>query len=157
MEPFLELINPKLLTAPEADMAMVVYEKEVETEQADTTLVDPKFTSTYEVTLPEQQVVSQFDIGSTSRMKPSESESIPLVLKTLEELKQENEVVRSRLDRQGNMFKEQAQTNTKIEGLLQAILSRLPPQPKTKIFFMLFHVSVKYFFVIVCFSVSLSF
>lgn len=56
-----------------------------------------------------------------------EAEHIPLVLRTLQELKQENVAIRSRMDKQDDMFKEQARTNTKIKGMLQAILSRLPP------------------------------
>lgn len=60
-------------------------------------------------------------------MKPVEDAKLtPLVRKTLQDLKQENEVVRNRLDKQDDMFKEQAQTNTKIEGMLQVILSRFP-------------------------------
>lgn len=51
------------------------------------------------------------------------AEHIPLVLKVLQELEQENEVVRTRLDKQDIMFKEKTQTNTKIEGILQAIMS----------------------------------
>lgn len=46
-------------------------------------------------------------IGTISGTKPYESESIPLVLNTLDELKQENEVVRSCLDKQEDIFKEQ--------------------------------------------------
>lgn len=57
----------------------------------------------------------------------SGSEPIPLVLKTLQELKNENQVVISHLDKHDEILKEQAKTNTKIEGMLQAILSRLPP------------------------------
>lgn len=56
-----------------------------------------------------------------------EVEFIPLVLNTLEELKQENVFVRTHMDKQEDMFKEQAQTNTEIKGLLQVILSRFPP------------------------------
>lgn len=50
-----------------------------------------------------------------------------LLLKTLEELKAENAIVRERLDNQDEMFNAQARTNTSIEGMLQAIISRLPP------------------------------
>lgn len=50
-----------------------------------------------------------------------------LLLKTLEELKAENAIVRERLDNQDEMLKAQARTNTSIEGMLQAIISRLPP------------------------------
>ena len=50
-----------------------------------------------------------------------EVEPIPLVLKTLEELKKDNKVVRTLLDKQEDMFKEHAQTNTKIKGLIQFI------------------------------------
>lgn len=70
----------------------------------------------------------EIEIGTVSRTNPVvEFEPILLELETLEELKQENEVVRPRLDKQEDMFKEQTHTNTKIEGLLQVILSRLPP------------------------------
>lgn len=58
-------------------------------------------------------------------VEDSTPEPIPLVLKILQELKKENQVVRSRLDKQDEMFKEQAETNTKIEGMLHAILTRL--------------------------------
>lgn len=60
-------------------------------------------------------------------VEDSDYEHIPLVLKTLQELKNENQVVRSRLDKQDEMFKEKVETNTKIEGMLQEFLSRLPP------------------------------
>lgn len=63
-----------------------------------------------------------------------ESEPIYLVMKTLEEFKQESEVVRYFMDKKEDMFKEQAQTNTKIEGFLQLILSRLPPPWKPNFF-----------------------
>lgn len=103
---------------------MVVYEKEVQTEQE----IQPEVTSP-----PEQQVFYKYEIGTNSGTdKPSESDYMPLVvLKSLEELKQENVAVRSRLEKQDDIFKEQAQTNTNIEGLLQVILSRLTPLPKT--------------------------
>lgn len=70
----------------------------------------PKSEQETEVTPP---VETEF--GTVSEMKPMvESEPIPLVLKTLKELKQENETVRSRSDKQEDMFKKHAQTNTKI-------------------------------------------
>lgn len=106
--------------------------KEVQTEQE----IQPEATSS-----PEQQVFFQFEIRTTSRDETSsESDYMPLaMLKTLEELKQENEGVRSCLDKQDDIFKEQAQANTKIEGLLQLILSRLSLLPKT--FFVVFCLS----------------
>ena len=96
----------------------------------------PKVEQEIEITPPPES-----EIGTISQTKPSESELIPLVLKTLEQLKQENEVVRSCLDKQDDMFKEQAHTNTKTKGLLQVILSRLLPQAKTKTFFVMLSVS----------------
>lgn len=54
MESFLEQINLKFLTTPEADITMIVSEKKVETEQVDMTLVAPEVTSASKVTyLPE--------------------------------------------------------------------------------------------------------
>lgn len=50
-----------------------------------------------------------------------------VILKTLENLKSENVVAKERLDKQDEMFKAQDGINVKIEGMLQAILSRLPP------------------------------
>ncbi|CAI8604037.1 unnamed protein product [Vicia faba] len=118
MEPLLELFKPKFIPAPKVNLTLVVSEQEIQHE------VTPP---------PKKQVISQSKIGTTSRAeKPSEYDFMPLVvLKTLEELKQKNELVRSCLDKQDEMFLEQAQTNTKIEGLFHVILSRLPPLPKT--------------------------
>lgn len=56
-----------------------------------------------------------------------EIEHIPLVLK------QDNEVVKTHMNKQDDMFKEQAQTNTNIEVMLQVILSRFPPFLETKL------------------------
>lgn len=50
-----------------------------------------------------------------------------IILKTLEELKAENFTVKERLNKQDEMLKTQSGTNTKIEGMLHIILSRLPP------------------------------
>ncbi|CAI8588296.1 unnamed protein product [Vicia faba] len=129
MEPLLEMFKPEFLPAPEVDLALVVSKQEVWTEQ-ETQL---KFTHPFE-----QQIISQsekpheFELGTTSgSVKPYEFDFMHLVvMKTLEEIKQENAVVKTRLNKQGEMFKEKDHTNTKIEGLLQVILSRLLPLPE---------------------------
>lgn len=105
------------------------------------------------VTLPPPEIDIATIYGTKSVV---EVEPIPLMLKTLEELKQENEDIRTRLDKQDDMFKEHAQTNTKIEGLLQVILSRLPPSTQIQNVFKM----LLYFLLIKCLSfvyVSLSF
>ncbi|CAI8614112.1 unnamed protein product [Vicia faba] len=93
MEHLLELFKPKFLPTPEADPTLVVFEKEIQPE-----VNHP----------PEQQVVSQSETGTTSRAdKPSEYDSMPLVvLKTLEELMQENKAIRNHLENKDEMFKE---------------------------------------------------
>lgn len=48
-----------------------------------------------------------------------------IIMNSLEELKAENYAVRERLNKQDEMFKTQAGTNTKIEGVFHAILLRL--------------------------------
>ncbi|XP_058768388.1 uncharacterized protein LOC131642118 [Vicia villosa] len=49
-----------------------------------------------------------------------------VVLKTLEEIKRENEMVRTRLDKKDEMFKAHAQTNAKIEEMLSLIEGSTP-------------------------------
>lgn len=52
-----------------------------------------------------------------------------IILKTLENLKDENSIVREKLDKKDEMFKRQDEKTTRIEGMLEAILSRLSPPP----------------------------
>lgn len=67
-----------------------------------------------------------FEINSVSGVaKTLVSEEV--ILNTLEDLKDENVVVRERLDKHEEMFKEQARTNNKIKRIFHVILSRLPP------------------------------
>lgn len=74
----------------------------------------------------DQNLDSLHVVGSTfgiSSSKPLASETvIHVILKTLEYLKKEIEVVRIRLDRQGP-------TNNQIQNMLSTILYILPPQP----------------------------
>lgn len=52
-----------------------------------------------------------------------------IILKTLEDLKAENFVVVERLNNTEEMFKRRDEKTTRIEGMLGAILSRLPAPP----------------------------
>lgn len=70
-------------------------------------------------------IATVFGTKPIGEAEDSGSEPIPLVLKTLQGLKQENEAVSARLDKQDDMFKEQAKNNNKIKEMLHAILSRL--------------------------------
>lgn len=56
-----------------------------------------------------------------------EAEPTPLVLKTLEELKQENEVVRTLMEKQDDMFKEHAQTNTNMKDCFKSFYQDCHP------------------------------
>lgn len=49
-----------------------------------------------------------------------------MLMKTLEEIKAENKVVRERLDKQDEILKAHAGINSKIQGMLEAILAKLP-------------------------------
>lgn len=49
------------------------------------------------------------------------------LLKTMDEIKEENAIVRSRLDMQDQLFEDQAKTNSHIIGMLQQIMCHLPP------------------------------
>lgn len=87
---------------------------------------------------PEQMTLDTYEktleVASSSGVKKSLvfEENI---LKTLEALKAENSAVRERMDRQDEMVKSQVETNTKVEGMLGTILSRLPPPSYTLVFF----------------------
>ncbi|XP_050895515.1 uncharacterized protein LOC127102153 [Lathyrus oleraceus] len=94
------------------------------------------FPPTPKVIPPPQETLSEqltlityektFEVLSVSRVtKTLVSEEV--TLKTLEELKVDNDMVRERLDKQDEIFEAQAGTNNKIEGMLQAILSRRSP------------------------------
>ena len=52
-------------------------------------------------------------------------------MKTLEEIKKENVVVRTRLEKQDEMFKAQAETKIKLEFMMSTILSKLSQPPAT--------------------------
>lgn len=54
----------------------------------------------------ETAIVTSSGTHKSAKAEGSGSEPIPLVLKTLQELKQENEVLRTQLDKQIEMFKE---------------------------------------------------
>lgn len=110
IEPLTEMFTPKTPLTPEAEVV-------IENETKDGTEFPP-------TPSPETAIAT---ISWTRSVE--EDEHIPLVLRTMQELKQENEVVRSRLDKQDDMFKEQGQTNTKIKRMLQAILSRFLSPP----------------------------
>ena len=84
----------------------------------------------FQETLSEQLTLATsektFEVDSVSRVeKTLVSEEV--IWKTLEELKAEIIVFKERLDKKDEMFKAQVGTNNKIERMLQAILSRLPP------------------------------
>lgn len=51
------------------------------------------------------------------------------IMRSLDELKKENEEVRSKLDRQDEIFRAQALTNNKIKEMMSCILAILPPPP----------------------------
>lgn len=57
-----------------------------------------------------------FEFGSVSGVAKT-LVSGEVILKTLEELKADNDMVRERLDKKDEMFKAQAGTNNKIEGM----------------------------------------
>lgn len=81
-----------------------------------------------EPSLPPPSVI---ELGSTSGSKDvvifeDSGFAISLLLKTLEEIKVENAVVREMIDKQDEILKVEAGINTKIEEMLEAILSRLP-------------------------------
>lgn len=62
-----------------------------------------------------------FEVGNVFGVaKTLVSEEV--ILKTLEELHDENVVVRESLDKQDEKFKAQAETNNKIEGMFHDIL-----------------------------------
>lgn len=59
-----------------------------------------------------------------------EIEPIPLILKTLEELKQENEVVRTRLDKQDDMFKSRLRLTRILKDFFKLSYQDCHPQPR---------------------------
>lgn len=106
VEPFLQKVPPTLfLPAPE----VISFPQETQSEQSTLAILEKTF-----------KVGNVYGVAKTLA-------SEEVILKTLEELKAENAVVRESLDKHDEMFKAQAGRNNMIEGMLHAILSRLPP------------------------------
>ena len=75
------------------------------------------------------------EIATISGTNPVvEVEPIPLILKTLEELKQENEVVRTRLDKQDDMFKSRLRLTQILKDCFKLSYQDCHPNLESKMF-----------------------
>ncbi|KAI5420797.1 hypothetical protein KIW84_044575 [Lathyrus oleraceus] len=98
LDPLVELFSPRTpiraLPSPE-----IVVSKSITSEiEVDDMVIPP----------PISDIAIVYGIKPIMDVEDSSSEHIPLVLQSLQELENENRVVRSRLDKQYEMFKEQA-------------------------------------------------
>lgn len=81
---------------------------------------------------PDQMILVAFETTLKARSIYEVNTTViseEITMKTLEDLKAENFVVKERLDKMDEMFKRQDEKTTRIEGMLGAILSRLSPPP----------------------------